>query len=315
MDLSCFDFDKKLGYVANLEFSQWPPEKVLEILSHIGYKAVSWRPQAFDIAQKGQHGLRDLERLTRQFGMVVTEANLQLDMITPDPAVRRERIGYLQKYVLAAGEAGGVAIKTNTGPAPWNPQALRIPADISEGQAWESVSSILQEVLPLAEQSGVPFLIEPTFGHLCHDYYTFSELLRLVPSPNLGVVVDPSHFYLYDNDIPWAIRRLGDSVKHVHVKDIVGKLGPFPSSFVFPLLGEGQIEWTPLLQALKDINYRGFFTIEFESFTYYRRVLRSDPVRAAQQSFDDFRQLIKYIEEDSEFGGASPKTPWLKPGA
>lgn len=313
MDLSCFDLGNKLGYVANLEFVQWPPEKVLQTLSEIGYRAVSWRMSAFDPSTRGRQGLRDLDKLTRDFGMTISEANVQLDMVTPDPSERRERIEFLKECVLAAGEAGGIAIKTNTGPAPWNPKALRIPDDISEGDAWESVVSILQEVLPVAEQHGVPFFVEPTFGHVCHDYYTVSELLQLVPSSNLGVVLDPSHLYLYHNDIPWAIRRLGDRVQHVHMKDMVGQLGSFPSSFVFPLLGEGQIEWTPFLQALKDINYRGFFTIEFESFTYYRRVLRSDPIRAARLSFEHFQLLKGHIEEDSEFDGASARTPWLKP--
>ena len=61
-----------------------------------------------------------------------------------------------------------------------------------------SVASILQEVLPTAEQNNASINIEAAFGHLCHACYTLNRPFRLVDSPCLGVVMDPSHLYLYD---------------------------------------------------------------------------------------------------------------------
>jgi len=112
MDLSCFDLDNKLGYVANLEFVQWSPEKVLRTLGEIGYHAVSWRMSAFDPHTKGRQGLRDLDKLSRDFDMAISEANIQLDMVTHDPSERRERIEFLKECVLServrsSSERGG----------------------------------------------------------------------------------------------------------------------------------------------------------------------------------------------------------------
>jgi hypothetical protein len=41
------------------------------------------------------------------------------------------------------------------------------------------VSSILQEVLPTAEQHNVSINIEAVLGYLCHDYHTLNSLFRL----------------------------------------------------------------------------------------------------------------------------------------
>lgn len=312
MDLSCFNLENTTGYVANLELGQWPPARVARMLNDIGYRAISWSMPVDAFREKGAQGIRELAQATRDHGMEVSEVNVELDLVALDAGARCENAAFFKEVIYAVAEAGVGVVKNYTGPIPWNPDALRIPDDISEGEAWESAAFILNEALPVAEACGVQVNIEAVFGHLCHDYYTLSELFQSVASPNLGAVFDPSHLYLYDNDIPWAIRQLGAKVRHVHIKDVVGRLGSFPQSFVFPLPGEGQIEWGPFMQALKDVGYRGFFTIEFESFTYYRRILRSDPERAARLSYEHFHQLCRHIEEDAEFDGASPRTPWMK---
>jgi sugar phosphate isomerase/epimerase len=312
MDISCFNMKDTTGYVANLELGDWRPEQVAEMLNRVGYRAISWSMPTGTFQTHGRAGIQKLIQATHDHGMTVSEINVEMDMVTLDTESRTASVTFFNQVIQAAAEVGLSTIKTYTGPIPWNPNALRIPEDISEGEAWRSVSSILRQVLPTAERYGIDLNIEAVFGHLCHDYYTLCSLFEQVESPRLGVVMDPSHLYLYDNDIPWAIRCLGDKIKHVHIKDVVGRLGPFPQSFVFPLPGEGQIAWGPFLQALKDINYRGFFTIEFESFVYYRRILRSDPERAAQLSLEHFQTLCDAIEVDDEFDGASLQTPWMK---
>jgi sugar phosphate isomerase/epimerase len=60
--------------------------------------------------------------------------------------------------------------------------------------------------------------------------------------------------------------------------------------FCFPLLGEGAVDWRAFFDALDDIGYDGFMTVEFESFAYYRRVLQ-DPSKAAALSIEQLRVL------------------------
>ena len=116
---------------------------------------------------------------THKHGMAVSEINVELDMVTLDADVRSATATFFKEVIQVVAEAGILTIKTYTGPIPWIPNALRIPDDITEGDAWVSVSSILQEVLPTAEQHNVSINIEAVIGYLCHDYYTLNSLFRL----------------------------------------------------------------------------------------------------------------------------------------
>jgi len=62
--------------------------------------------------------------------------------------------------------------------------------------------------------------------------------------------------------------------------------------FIFPLLGEGLVDWPAFLAALDEVGYDGFLTVEFESFNYYRTVLADDPSRAAAISMEQIRALM-----------------------
>ena len=152
---------------------------VAELLSRVGYRTISWSMATDDFHAHGRAGIEKLVQATHKHGMAVSEINVELDMVTLDADVRSATATFFKEVIQAVAEAGISTIKTYTGPIPWIPNALRIPDDITEGDAWVSVSSILQEVLPTAEQHNVSINIEAVFGYLCHDYYTLNSLFRL----------------------------------------------------------------------------------------------------------------------------------------
>jgi len=77
---------------------------------------------------------------------------------------------------------------------------------------------------------------------LCHDYYTTRPLIDRYDSPRLGVNLDPSHDLLAGNlDVGWIVKEWGRKIMHVHLKDAVGTQEP--GRFIFPLLGEGDLEF------------------------------------------------------------------------
>jgi sugar phosphate isomerase/epimerase len=288
----------RYGFLAGLDFVHQPASQVLHSLAEIGYQAVSWPLSRYDPLTTGHAERQELVRQTHTAGLAISEWVLQLDYITLDASLHRERIDHSVMAIRSLSEADSTApINLFTGPAPWDPTAPRLGVDLTEGEAWDRVKQAFDVLVPLAEKEGVCLAVEGVFGHLVHDYYTAQELLRLYPSPSLGVNFDPSHGTLYGNDIPWAIRQLGGKIFHVHLKDAVGRPGGLPGeTFLFPLLGEGEVPWPAFFAALDSIHYTGYLTVEFESFAYYKNVLQNDAIAAARLSME----LLNRIEHPSK---------------
>lgn len=284
--------ERKFGFLAGLGFREWSVEEVLSCLRDLGYSGVSWPFFWFDPRQRAADALARLVEGTRKQGMEVAELCIQQDLVEGDDAARQERINAMIMVIRQAGEEGVPNLNVFTGPAPWNPKAPRLGVDISEGQAWSRIEAAFSQLLPVAEEAGAFLCVESVFGHTVHDYYTTRELFTRCSSPALAINMDPSHYALVRNDIPWAIRQWGDRIKHVHLKDAVGRPGMPQQDFIFPLLGEGLVDWPAFLAALDEVGYDGFLTVEFESFNYYRTVLADDPSRAAAISMEQIRALM-----------------------
>ena len=282
----------KLAFMASLGYAQLPAADVLASLKKLGYHGVEWTMSHFDPRTKSHRELRQLVEQTRDAGLEVSEVCVQQDLITLDDAARQDRIALELECIEAAAAADVQVLNFFTGPAPWNPKAPKIPGDISEGAAWDMVFDAFDRLVPAAEKAGVHIAVEGVWGMLCHDYYTTRPLIRHYDSPNLGVNFDPSHDILVDNlDSGWIARRWGSDIKHMHLKDAVGVAEP--GKFLFPLLGEGRVDWKGLFAALDEIGYDGFMSVEFESFTYYNTVLRGDVEEAARLSKMQISRLLE----------------------
>jgi len=256
------------------------PEAAIKVLKEAGYDGVEW--------MLGQHfrnseDLGPLVAKTRKGGLEVSNIMCWQDLVTKDRKSRDSAVTTLKKMVAHAGRLSVPVVNLFTGPMTWNAKSAKVGRDISEGQAWRSVVESLSAVVEAAEDSGVTVTVEPVFGMLVHDYYTVRELLGYFDSKNLGVNLDPSHFALYGNDVAWAAVRLGDRVKHVHVKDAFGRPGVFGETFSFPFLGEGVIDWKAFFAALRAIRYHGFLSLEFENDSYLNNVCDGDWSVAAVQ--------------------------------
>lgn len=282
---------QKIAFLASLGYAAWEPERVLDSLKELGYEGVEWTLNHFHPRTKSPAELAALVSLSESKGLPVSEVVVQQDFVTRDEAVRRDRIDLVKDCIKAAADAGVSTLNLFTGPAPWDPNAPQLGRDIPEGEAWCLVEQAFAELVPLAVEQEVYLAVEAVFGHTCRDFYTLRFLLDAFPSEYLGVNMDPSHYALYGNDVPWAVRQLGDKIKHVHLKDVVGQPGRPGDTFLFPLLGEGIIDWRAFFDALDEIGYEGFCSVEFEAFRYARLVLRDDPVKAAALGMEQWRAL------------------------
>jgi sugar phosphate isomerase/epimerase len=178
----------------------------------------------------------------------------------------------------------------------WTPSHEKLGVEISEETAWRGVIDSFSKIADAAEKNSVIVTVEAVFGMLVHDYYTMNEFLSYFHSEYIAVNLDPSHLALYGNDDAWAASRLGPRIKHVHVKDSVGRAGVFGQDFVFAFLGEGSVDWQSFFRALRSVKYSGYLSLEFENEVYLNNVCNGDWTIASQQLKDRLRKLLRSRE-------------------
>lgn len=282
---------QKLAFLSSLGYRDMSAADVCASLKSIGYDGVEWTLAHFDPHTMSARELADVVAVTHEHGLEISEILVQQDLVCLDESVLRDRVDLVLEAIEAAAGAGVATLNLFTGPAPWDDAAPKVGVDIGEGQAWDMILGAFGRFVAAAEKHQVNLAVEGVFGMLCHDYYTTRLLIDRFDSPHLGVNFDPSHDILYGNlDSAWIARQWGDKIRHVHLKDAAGV--PAMGKFLFPLLGEGLVPWKELFAALDDIDYTGFMSVEFESFTYYRAVMESDVQAAARMSMEQLKKLI-----------------------
>jgi sugar phosphate isomerase/epimerase len=281
----------KVAFLAGLGYANMPAGDVIASLKDLGYEGIEWTASHFDV-DLPVAALRELVAKTRDAGLEVSRIMAHEDLVSLDDDARRARIDRTVRAIHVAGDCDVATVGTMTGPAPWDTSAPRVGRDISESAAWSQVFEAYEAFGVAAEQAGVVISSEGVFGMVAHDYYTHRYLIDRLDSPAQRVNLDPSHGILYGNiDVAWVAREWGDRIAHVHLKDAIGD-NPEPGKFLFPLLGEGAVDWSAFFGALDDMDYTGFCSVEFESFDYYRRVLKGDPEEAARISLQQIDALL-----------------------
>ncbi len=264
--------------------------EAIQVLSREKYDGVEWM-LGYHFNTPGE--LRGLVKKTRGAGLEVSNIMCWQDLVTTDEKTKNTRVKTLEEFVATAGELSIPVVNVFTGPMSWAASFQRIGRDISEGAAWSIVVDAFSKIVEVAERNDVVVTVEAVFGMLVHDYYTMRELLDHFDSENLAVNLDPSHLVLYGNDPAWAVSRLGSRIKHVHVKDAVGRAGMLGEDFVFPFLGEGSVDWRAFLNALKKVDYSGYLSLEFENDVYLNNICDGDWTVAAREAKIRLHKLLE----------------------
>lgn len=196
------------------------------------------------------------------------------NMLDPDAQKRRFYIEHLKKVIAAARRLDVGVVTTFLG---------RVP-DKSVEENLREILLVWPGLLRFAEEQGVKIAIEncpmlftddewPGGKNLMTTPAIWRRVFELMPSPNLGINYDPSHFVWQQIDYIKPIYEFRDRIFHVHYKDIkmyperlrdVGVMAT-PLQYMSPKLpGLGDVDWGRYVSALTDIGYGGDTCIEIE---------------------------------------------------
>ena len=123
----------------------------------------------------------------------------------------------------------------------------------------ETVITLLHNTVYEAERAGVTLLIE-TSG-IYADTLRLRNILNTFASDSIAVLWDMHHPYRYHGESAQkTIENLGAYVKHVHMRDSVVVDGEVH----YRLMGEGDIPFYKMIDALRSINYEGYYSMEWD---------------------------------------------------
>jgi sugar phosphate isomerase/epimerase len=177
-------------------------------------------------------------------GMAVEEG---LTFSDSDPDVRRRTVLRIREHIELSRFLGSMpvigAIKGTLGDNPrTRPTRLSFIVDC------------VRECAEAATEAGVSLLVE-AINRYETDYLTTVEealgFLHDIGSPTLKLLVDTFHMNIEEADIAASVRKAGSTIGHVHLAD---------SNRQAP--GHGHLDLPSVLQALGDVHYQGYLSLE-----------------------------------------------------
>lgn len=282
----------KYGYLASGVMLGWEIERVCNYLKSLGYEGIELMPGWVTGEGVDEEARRRVVRAAQNEGMEITELVLQRDLVVTDEEERKAAVDYVCSSIPLAEQMGITTVNLFTGPKPWIANPVIVGRDVSQSVAWSWVFSAFDKILEVAQKHKVKIAVENVWGMLAHDFYTNMYLQNHFDSDFLGVNLDPSHDILYGNtDMKMLVEGWGKKIFHVHLKDAVGI--PENGKYVFPLLGEGIVNWKEFFTALDGIGYTGFGSVEFESGGLLRNQLYGRNEESAKISMEALKAITR----------------------
>lgn len=247
----------KIG-LCNEVIAELPFERQCEMAAQLGYDGLELAPMTVDAEPHLLSSAKRtaLRRAAEDAGIVITglhylmRAPAGLSITARDPAQRARTIGVMRDLCGLAADLGGKVLVHGS------PDQRKLePGFEDEGrkQAIECFAAAAEA----AASAGVVYCVEPLSRRQTDHINTIAEAAAIVTTignPALRTMLDCSSAAVTETEsVPDAIRRWLPTgmIGHVHLND-PNRRGP----------GEGDLQFAPILAALREQNYAGDFGIE-----------------------------------------------------
>lgn len=302
----------KLGFVSAI-LDQSNYEQMMDIAAQLGFQCVEVACWPQGKAERRYAGVShiDAERVLEdeayakhildyaaEKGVEISSLAYYPNTMDSDLAKRAAAVEHLKALIKASAKLGIGMVTTFIG----RDQNKTVEENL------ELIKEIWPPILALAEEQGVKVAIEncpmlfgadqwPGGQNLMTTPAIWKQVFAILPSPNLGINYDPSHFVWQMIDYIQPIYEFKDKIFHVHYKDIklyhdrLNQVGimAYPLDFMSPKLpGLGDVDWGKYVSALTDIGYDGYTCIEVEDKAFEG---------SQEKVLDSLRLSKRYMEQ------------------
>ena len=258
------------------------PEEAIDIIGGLGFEGIElivcdrddianyWTETKIDQLKK------QLERNHLAVSQFVLFQPVVEDLSSLDPSRRERSLDYFETGCRMAKKFGAPLINIV---APWarelgrgqgyipryyeisqprDNQKYRINIDPSFDyeEVWRQWLITVRSLLERAKTHEIKLSLEHHTHCLIEDANAFLRMCDALQNPNLGYNLDAGWTQLQREYPPIAIHKVGRHLANLHVRDIDGMMRDFVP------VGEGVMDLEGIAQALRQIGFRGFLSIE-----------------------------------------------------
>ena len=269
--------------VCNEFFEGWKIEKVFNYAAEIGCEGVEIAP--FTLAQSvtriSAARRRSIRKAAEKAGVEIVGLHWLLAspkglyLTHPDDTIRRKTQDYIKALINFCGDLGA-KVMIHGSPAQRN-----IQKGWDRETCWNNAVDVFSGVTRELEKNDVTYCIEALTTKETNILTSIGEALRFVDAvghPNFQTMVDTKAAAAENKPHVDVIAEAGKAMRHVHVND-PNLRGP----------GFGDLEFGPILRALKDRHYDGYVSVEVFDF-------KPDAQTIAARSIGYLRGILNGLE-------------------
>lgn len=254
------DFTMKFA-ICNETFQDWPFEKAFGLAAECGYTGLEIAPFTIsdyvtDISSakraevKKQAEKAGLEILGIHWLLAKTEG---FYMTSPDAEVRKKTSAYFAELAKFCADLGGKILVCGS------PKQRNVLPGVTQDQAMDYAEEVFSAFIPALEETDTLFAIEPLAPAETDFLNTAGqtvELIERINSPRIQLHLDCKAMSSEKTPIPELIRKHHKRMVHFHAND-PNLRGP----------GFGDLDFVPVFEALKEVDYRGWVSVEVFDYT------------------------------------------------
>ena len=215
-------------------------------LNKYGYEGIEL------VGEPSWYNFNEVNKLNDEYNIQVNSIcsifTSERDLIHPDISMRTKAIDYCKEIADMGSEINSTTMIVAPSPVG------KIESLKSEEEEMKYAIESIQQVGEYAQKVGMNISIEPW-----NRYETYfinrleqaEKILDQLELKNAGIHGDTFHMSIEEVDIASAYRNIGSKLNHCHIAD---------SNRAAP--GTGHTDFKPILQALKDIHYNNYITME-----------------------------------------------------
>jgi sugar phosphate isomerase/epimerase len=301
----------KIGFVSAI-LDDYTFEQMIDTAQQMGYECVEvacWpkgkaeRRYAgvthIDVDTLDDAKVKYIQEYCEKRGVEISALAFYPNTLDGDAEKRNANVEHLKKVIRASAKLGVGMVTTFIG----RDQHKNVEENmVLVKEVWPPIVALAEELDVKIAIENCPMLFGadqwPGGQNIMTTPANWRRVFEILPSKNLGINYDPSHFVWQMIDYIKPIYEFKDKIFHVHYKDIklykdklddVGTMA-YPLEYMSPKLpGLGDVDWGRYVSALTDIGYEGYTCVEIEDKAFEGSDERKlDSMRLSRKYFGQF---------------------------